>query len=200
MENYENIYNSSTRHLIPYKFIAGNSCIRIYFVRYEIFRNSFNQVWNDAFSVNMLCNFICDRTLLILTNFPPRVHNSYELTKLHLIAYFETGIPRSMLWEKLRKRRQEGSETIMDFFYPLLVLNKVVPAPDHILKLIFVEGMKTEIREHVSLNFHEPMSIRQVFFIAKKFEAINNSTIFEKTNKYNSNQKGDNYTSDILYQ
>ena len=102
---YDNIYfdninydNSITRHLIPPKFIAGDSCIRIFFVRYEIFRNSFNQNWNnDAFSVNMLCNLDCDRTLLVITNFPPEIHNSYERTKRHLIAYFATGETNEML-------------------------------------------------------------------------------------------------------
>ena len=103
MENYDNIYydniyfdnmnydNSITRHIKTPKFIAGESCIRMFFVRYEIFRNSFNQIWNDAFSVNMLCNLVCDRTLLVIANLPPDIHNSYERTKRHLINYFATG-------------------------------------------------------------------------------------------------------------
>ena len=82
---YENLYfeninydNSITRHLIPPKFIAGDSCIRIFFVRYEIFGNSFNQNWNDVLCVNMLCNLVCDITLLVITNFP---HKFTILTK-----------------------------------------------------------------------------------------------------------------------
>ena len=42
--NYD---NNITRHLTPPKFIAGDTCIRMFFVRFEIFRNSFNQNWSD---------------------------------------------------------------------------------------------------------------------------------------------------------
>ena len=72
-----NFDNSVTRHLTPPKFIAGETCIRMFFVRYELFRNSFNQNWNDDFNINILCNLVCDKTLLVIFNFPPEVQNSY---------------------------------------------------------------------------------------------------------------------------
>ena len=180
MENYYNIYydnlyfdninydNSITRHLIPPKFIAEDSCIRIFFVRYEIFRNIFNQNWNDAFSVNMLCNLVCDRTLLVITNFLPEVHNSYERTKRHLIAYFATWETNEMLWHKLNNRRQKLSQTVIEYFNDLLALNKVLQVPSHILKQIFVAGLRTEIKDYLEIHFYENITLRRVFYLAKK--------------------------------
>ena len=189
---YENLYvddmnfdNSITRHLIPPKFVAGKSCIHIFFVRYELYMNTVNQNWNDAFRVNMLCNLVCDKTLLVIINFSPEILNSYERTKRQLIAYLATGENNEMLWHKLNNRRQELSQTVIEFFNDLLALNKVLQVPSQILKQIFVAGLRTEIKQYLEINFDEDMTLEQVFYLAKKFEVINNSTIFGKTQDCN---------------
>ena len=88
MEYYENLNvddvnfnNNDTRHLTPPRFVAGENCIRMFFLRYDLFKNSFNQNWSDALCINILCNFVCDKTLLVIFNFPPAIQNSYERTK-----------------------------------------------------------------------------------------------------------------------
>ena len=71
-----------TRHLTPPKFIAGQTDIRMFFIRFELFRNTFNQNWSDALKINILCNLCCDKTLLVILNFPPEIQNSYERKKI----------------------------------------------------------------------------------------------------------------------
>ena len=115
-EREENLYfdevdydNNVTRHLTPPKFVAGETCIRMFFMRYELFRNTFNQNWSDALNINILCNFVCDKILLVIFNFPPEVQDSYERTKRYLITYFSSGETNDMLWHELNFKRQKLS-------------------------------------------------------------------------------------------
>ena len=110
--HYERLYfdainygNNISRHLTPPQFIAGDTCVRMFFVRFELFRNSFEQNWNDDLSINILCNLLCDKTLLVILNFPPAVQNSYERTKRYLITYFASGETNDMLWHELNSRQ-----------------------------------------------------------------------------------------------
>ena len=133
-------------------YLLGDTCIRMFFVRYELFRNSFNQNWSDALSINILCNFVCDKTLLVIFNFPPEVQNSYERTKRYLITYFASGETNEMLWHELNCRRQKLSQTVIEYFNDLLVLNKVLQAPRPILKQIFVAGLRPGIQNYLGLH------------------------------------------------
>ena len=46
--------NNVTRHLRPPRFVAGDDCIRMFFIRFELFRNTFEQNWSDALTINIL--------------------------------------------------------------------------------------------------------------------------------------------------
>ena len=186
-EREENLYfdevdydNNVTRHLTPPKFIAGETCIRMFFMRYELFRNTFNQNWSDALNINILCNFVCDKTLLVIFNFPPEVQDSYERTKRYLITYFSSGETNDMLWHELNCKRQKLSQTVIEYFNELLMLNKVLQVPRHILKQIFVVGLRPEIQSYLGLHECENLTLQQVYYLAKKFETVNNSEIFQK--------------------
>ena len=178
--------NSVTRHLTSPKFIAGETCIRMFFIRFELFRNSFDQNWNDALSINILCNFVCDKTLLVIFNFPPEVQNSYERTKRYMITYFSSGESHEMLWNKLNCSRQKLSQSVIEYFNELLGLNKVLQVTRPILKNIFVTGLRPEIRKYLGLNMYENRTLQQVYYLAKKFEAVDNSEIFKKPKVYNT--------------
>ena len=51
MDGIEDLYldevdfdNSITRHLTPPKFVAGETCIRMFFIRFELFRNILSKI------------------------------------------------------------------------------------------------------------------------------------------------------------
>ena len=168
------------KHLGPPNFVAGENCIRIFFLRFELFRNTFEQNWNDALSINVMCNFVCDKTLLVIFNFPAEVQNSYERTKRYLITYFASGEPNEMLWSRLNSISQKVSQPLMEYFNELLELNKGLQVPRPILKQIFVAGVRPEIQNYLGLKMEEDMTLHQVYFLAKKFEAVNKSDIWKK--------------------
>ena len=204
MERYENLYvddvnfdNSVTRHLTPPRFIAGETCIRMFFVRFELFKNSFNQNWSDALSINIVCNFVCDKTLLVIFNFPPVVQNSYQRTKRYLITYFASGDTNEMLWHELNNRRQKLSQTVIEYFNDLLALNKILQVPRPILKQIFVAGLRPEIQNYLGLHGCEDITLQQVFYLAKKFEVIDNSEIFGKTKDCDEQVRGQLFNDEI---
>ena len=193
----ENLYldgvdydHNITRHLTPPKFIAGETCIRMFFIRYELFRNTFNQNWSDAFNINILCNLVCDKTLLVIFSFPPEVQNSYERTKRYLITYFSSGESNEMLWNKLNSSCQKVSQTVIEYFNELLELNKVLQVPRPILKQIFVAGLRPEIQKYLGLNMDDNMTLQQVYYLAKKIEAVEKSEIFKQPKVYNADVRG----------
>ena len=182
-----------TRHLTPPKFIAGQTDIRMFFIRFELFRNTFNQNWSDALKINILCNLVCNKTLLVILNFPPEVQNSYERTKRYLITYFASGEPNEMLWSRLTSVTQKSSQTVIDYFNEILELNKVLQIPRPILKQIFVAGVRPEIQNYLGLKMEEDMTLQQVYFLAKKFEAVNKSDIWKKRTDFQTDLKQGNY-------
>ena len=141
----ENLYldgvdydHNITRHLTPPKFIAGETCIRMFFLRFELFWNSFEQNWSEALNINVLCNLVCNKTLLVIFSFPPEVQNSYERTKRYLVTYFSSGESNEMLWNKLNSSCQKVSQTVIEYFNELLELNKVYIYNVYICMYIYV--------------------------------------------------------------
>ena len=41
-------------------------------------------------------------------------------------------------------------------------------------------GLRPEIRMYLGLNMEDDMTLQQVYFLAKKFEAVNKSDIWKK--------------------
>ena len=199
----DDVNNSNvTRHILPPRFVFGENCIRIFFLRFEVFRNCFNQNWSDAFTINLLCNLVCDTTLLVIFNFPPEVQASYERTKRYLITYFSTGENSEMLWHDLSCRRQKNSQTVVKFFNELLEFNKILQVPRQILKLIFVAGLRPEIRNYLGLHRCENRTLQEVFYLAKKIEIVDNSEIFREPKDFKAklNRGKENYTKNNLGQ
>ena len=175
MENQDNLYNQCTRHLKPPNFKAGKDCIRMFMGRFEIWRDIFNQRWTNAFTMNILSSCVCDKTLLVLTSFPQIIRESYELSKQSLISHFDAGVPDNILFDKLNSCRQQVDQTVIEYFNNLLFLNKALQVPPEIFKHIFVAGLRIEIRNYLGVHFNENMSLRQGFYLAKKFETVSKS-------------------------
>ena len=93
-------------NIVPPKFNGEIDSIRLFFVRFEIYRNCFNQLWDQQLTLNMLCNLIDNKTLLIFASYPAYIHNNYERTKACLIAHFDSGKMPFMLWNELQNRQQ----------------------------------------------------------------------------------------------
>ena len=91
--------NSILQNIYPPLFYSQTTNIRIFFARFEIYRNRHRPAWQDNVAVNILCNLVDESALNFITTLDEEVREDYETVKASLIVYFSRGKLFSMQWE-----------------------------------------------------------------------------------------------------
>ena len=204
MEGLNDFYNVGYRYLRPPYFRANIDCVRLFMGRFEMYKDSFGERWSNQFTMNFLASCVCDHTLLVLTNFPRIIRESFDLAKHSLISHFDSGENDSELFDKLNNCRQEKSQNVIDYYHSLLVLNKALQVPPEIFRLIFFAGLRVEIKDYLAKQGNDNMPLSRLFFLAKKFEVVNKNfnkiPRYKVSGEYPNRYKDNNYTNNNLDQ
>ena len=164
--------NSILQNIYPPLFYSQTTNIRIFFARFEIYRNSHRPAWQDNVALNILCNLVDESALNFITTLEEEVRDNYEDVKDALIAYFSPGKPLSMQWEDFIARKQTDEESVVSYCDDLIVLSRNIQMLPETFLNVFILGLRPAIKNYIQLLAAPIDTLGEAVNICKKYQCI----------------------------
>ena len=165
------------RNIEPPLFDTTTSDVYNFFRRFQYFRESRRQLWDNDLTVIILKNLLDDISLDFVESLPLPTQQNFNLLRECLLDHYDKCPPLSVQWCKLNQRVQRENESVIDYYAAILKLARHIQLTPEQRLYVFLNGLEKNTKLHLQIN-NPPANLADAFTRAKIYQSVSKTDKF----------------------